>query len=199
MRAAVLVSGSGTNLQALLDAREDLGVELCLVVSNRDDAFALRRAESAGIEAVCLSHKGFARRADFDGALRDLLLARGVSLVILAGFMRVLGETFLDAFPDRVINVHPALLPAFPGLDAQAQAIAFGAKVSGCTVHFVDAGVDTGPVIAQTAVPVLDDDTVDSLRARILTEEHRLLPAVVRDLAAGRVRREGRRVYRATG
>jgi phosphoribosylglycinamide formyltransferase-1 len=194
VRAAVLVSGGGTNLQALLDARDDLGAELCVVVSNRADAFALERARRAGVEAMCLSHKDFATREGFDGALRDALLARGVELVVLAGFMRVLTPVFLDAFPDRVINVHPALLPAFPGVDAQAQALAYGAKVTGCTVHLVDAGVDTGPILAQAAVPVRDDDTVETLRARILAEEHRLLPAAVRDVAAGRVTREGRRV-----
>ena len=126
MRAAVLVSGGGTNLQALIDARDDLGAELRVVVSNRADAFALERARRAGIEAVCLSHKDFATREDFDRSLRDALLARGVELVVLAGFMRVLTPVFLDAFPDRVINVHPALLPAFPGVDAQAQALAYG-------------------------------------------------------------------------
>lgn len=193
MRAAVLVSGGGTNLQALLDARDDLGAELRVVVSNRADAFALERARRAGVEAMCLSHKDFATREDFDRALRDALLARGVELVVLAGFMRVLTSVFLDAFPDRVINVHPALLPAFPGVDAQAQALAHGVKVTGCTVHLVDAGVDTGPILAQAAVPVRDDDTVETLRARILVEEHRLLPAAVRDVAAGRVTREGRR------
>ena len=193
MRAAVLVSGGGTNLQALLDARDDLGAELRVVVSNRADAFALERARRAGVEAMCLSHKDFATREDFDRALRDALLARGVELVVLAGFMRVLTAVFLDAFPDRVINVHPALLPAFPGVDAQAQALAHGVKVTGCTVHLVDAGVDTGPILAQAAVPVRDDDTVETLRARILVEEHRLLPAAVRDVAAGRVTREGRR------
>ncbi len=193
MRAAVLVSGGGTNLQALLDARDDLGAELRVVVSNRADAFALERARRAGVEAMCLSHKDFATREDFDRALRDALLARGVELVVLAGFMRVLTPVFLDAFPDRVINVHPALLPAFPGVDAQAQALAHGVKVTGCTVHLVDAGVDTGPILAQAAVPVRDDDTVETLRARILAEEHRLLPAAVRDVAAGRVTREGRR------
>jgi phosphoribosylglycinamide formyltransferase-1 len=193
VRAAVLVSGGGTNLQALLDARDDLGAELRVVVSNRADAFALERARRAGVEAMCLSHKDFATREDFDRALRDALLARGVELVVLAGFMRVLTPVFLDAFPDRVINVHPALLPAFPGVDAQAQALAHGVKVTGCTVHLVDAGVDTGPILAQAAVPVRDDDTVETLRARILAEEHRLLPAAVRDVAAGRVTREGRR------
>jgi phosphoribosylglycinamide formyltransferase-1 len=193
VRAAVLVSGGGTNLQALLDARDDLGAELRVVVSNRADAFALERARRAGVEAMCLSHKDFATREDFDRALRDALLARGVELVVLAGFMRVLTPVFLDAFPDRVINVHPALLPAFPGVDAQAQALAHGVKVTGCTVHLVDAGVDTGPILAQAAVPVRDDDTVETLRARILVEEHRLLPAAVRDVAAGRVTREGRR------
>lgn len=196
MRVAVLVSGSGTNLQALIDARDELGAELSLVLSNREDALALGRASRAGIPSICLSHKAFAHRVDFDRALRDALVDRGVDLVVLAGFMRVLGEEFLAAFPDRVINVHPSLLPAFPGLDAQAQALAYGAKVSGCTVHFVDGGVDTGPIIAQSAVEVLEGDTVETLRSRILTREHALLPAVVRDLAAGRIHRSGRVVTR---
>ena len=196
MRVAVLVSGSGTNLQALLDARADLGAEIVVVISNKPEAYALARARSAGIATDCLSHKGFADRASFDAALRDRVLAHGADLVVLAGFMRVLTPVFLDAFPDRVVNIHPSLLPSFPGVDAQAQALAYGVKVTGCTVHFVDAGTDTGPIIAQAAVPVRDDDTVETLRARVLSEEHRLLPAVVRDLAAGRVRREGRRVTR---
>lgn len=196
MRVAVLVSGSGTNLQALLDARADLGAEIVAVISNKPEAYALARARSAGIATECLSHKGFADRASFDAALRDRVLAHGADLVVLAGFMRVLTPVFLDAFPDRVVNIHPSLLPSFPGVDAQAQALAYGVKVTGCTVHFVDAGTDTGPIIAQAAVPVRDDDTVETLRARVLSEEHRLLPAVVRDLAAGRVRREGRRVTR---
>lgn len=194
MRVAVLVSGSGTNLQALIDARNDLGATLAVVVSNRADAPALERARAANLDAISLPHKDFDTRAAFDRALRELLQARGIELVVLAGFMRVLTAEFLDAFVDRVINVHPALLPAFPGIDAQRQALDYGVKVSGCTVHFVDAGVDTGPIIAQAVVPVLDDDDLPKLRARILAEEHRLLPRVVRDLAAGRVRREGRKV-----
>lgn len=196
MRVAVLVSGGGTNLQALLDARADLGAELVAVISNKPDAFALQRARAAGVACECLSHKDFVDRASFDAALRDRVRAHGAELVVLAGFMRVLTPVFLDAFPDRVVNIHPSLLPSFPGVDAQAQALAYGVKVTGCTVHFVDAGTDTGPIIAQSAVPVRDDDTVETLRARVLVEEHRLLPAVVRDFAAGRVRREGRRVTR---
>jgi phosphoribosylglycinamide formyltransferase-1 len=195
VRVAVLVSGGGTNLQALIDARADLGAELALVVSNHGDAFALTRAARAGVATEVLSHR-FVTRETFDTALRDLLLARSIDLVVLAGFMRLLTPTFLDAFPDRVVNVHPSLLPAFPGVDAQAQALAYGVRFTGCTVHFVDAGTDTGPIIAQAVVPVRDDDDVERLRARILAEEHRLLPAVVRDLAAGRVRRDGRRVFR---
>lgn len=198
MRIAVLVSGGGTNLQALLEA-PDLGAEIVLVLSNRPEALALERARRAGVPTEVLSHRDFATRADFDAALCARLRFHRVELVVLAGFMRVLTTSLLEAFPDRVVNVHPALLPAFPGLDAQAQALAHGVKVSGCTVHFVDAGVDTGAIIAQAAVPVHDDDTVETLRARILLEEHRLLPAVVRDLAAGRVRREGRRVTRRAG
>ena len=194
MRVAVLVSGSGTNLQALLDARADLGAEIVVVISNKPEAYALARARSAGIATDCLSHKGFADRASFDAALRDRVLAHGADLVVLAGFMRVLTPVFLDAFPDRVVNIHPSLLPSFPGVDAQAQALAYGVKVTGCTVHFVDAGTDTGPIIAQAAVPVRDDDTVESLRARVLVEEHRLLPAAVGWFCEGRLVIDGTRV-----
>ncbi|MEZ4405757.1 MAG: phosphoribosylglycinamide formyltransferase [Polyangiales bacterium] len=197
-RVAVLVSGSGTNLQALLDAqgRGELGADIALVISNRPGVKALERAAAAGVTHAVIEHKSYASREDFDAALRDRVRASGATLVVLAGFMRVLTRVFLDAFPDAVLNVHPALLPSFPGVDAQAQALAYGVKLTGCTVHLVDAGVDTGPIVSQSAVEVRDDDTVDTLRARVLAEEHRLLPAAVRDLAAGRLRREGRRVVR---
>jgi phosphoribosylglycinamide formyltransferase-1 len=196
MRTAVLVSGSGTNLQALLDARAAgmLAADIVLVVSNKPGVAALDRAASQGVPTEVISHRDFAAREDFDAALVAALRARAVELVVLAGFMRVLTPVFLDAFPGRVINVHPALLPSFPGIDAQAQALAYGVRVTGATVHFVDAGIDTGPIIAQAPVPVLDDDTVDTLRARILREEHRLLVSAVHAVALGRVRVEGRRV-----
>lgn len=196
MRAAVLVSGSGTNLQALLDAQSagTLGATVRVVVSNKPGVRALARAEAAGVEAVVVPHGDFASRAEFERALADALASRGVELVVLAGFMRILTGEFLGRFAGRVVNIHPSLLPAFPGVDAQGQSLAWGVKYTGCTVHFVDAGTDTGPIIAQAVVPVLDDDTVDALRARVLVEEHRLLPSVVRALAEGRVSVHGRRV-----
>lgn len=197
MRVGVLASGSGTNLQALIDSYRQGALapaELVVVGVNVPGCFALDRARKAGIETFTLSHKLFAERADFEGALVAELRTRNVELVVLAGFMRVLTPAFLDAFPNRVINIHPALLPAFPGTHGQKQALDHGVKIAGCTVHFVDTGTDTGPIIAQAAVPVLPDDDEDSLRQRILAEEHRLLPAVVRAMAGGRISVEGRKV-----
>ncbi|MBK6530003.1 MAG: phosphoribosylglycinamide formyltransferase [Deltaproteobacteria bacterium] len=199
MRVVVLVSGGGTNLQSLLDAgwTGALGAaEIVGVISNKPGVRALERAATAGVAARVVDHRGFAERAAFDSALKAEVQSLGADLVVLAGFMRVLTETFLAGFEDRVINIHPSLLPAFPGVKAQAQALHHGVKIAGCTVHFVDAGLDSGAIISQAAVPVLDDDTEESLQARILAEEHRLLPAAVADLAAGRLRREGRRVHR---
>jgi phosphoribosylglycinamide formyltransferase-1 len=202
MKTGVLASGGGTNLQSLIDQWRKGALapaELAVVGANVAGAQALERAAQAGIRTFVLSHKAFATREDFDRALAGELRGRGIELVVLAGFMRVLSPAFLDAFPNRVVNIHPALLPSFPGVHAQKQAFDYGVKVSGCTVHFVDAGTDTGPIIAQTAVPVLDGDDEESLRLRILAEEHRLLPAVVRAVAAGRVTIEGRRVRVAGG
>jgi len=199
MRVVVLVSGGGTNLQSLLDAgwTGALGAaEIVGVISNKPGVRALERAAAAGVAARVVDHRGFAERAAFDSALKAEVQSLGADLVVLAGFMRVLTETFLAGFEDRVINIHPSLLPAFTGVKAQAQALHHGVKITGCTVHFVDAGLDSGAIISQAAVPVLDDDTEESLQARILAEEHRLLPAAVADLAAGRLRREGRRVHR---
>jgi phosphoribosylglycinamide formyltransferase 1 len=197
VKTAVLASGGGTNLQSLIDHGRQgtlAPAELAVVGVNVPGCQALSRAEQAGIPTFVLSHKAFASREAFDRALVAELEGRGIELVVLAGFMRVLTPAFLDAFPNRVVNIHPALLPAFPGTHAQKQALDYGAKLSGCTVHFVDAGTDTGPIIAQAAVPVLPDDDEDSLRQRILAEEHRLLPAVVSAVAAGRVTVDGRRV-----
>lgn len=196
MRVGVLVSGSGTNLQALLDAQADgsLMATVAVVLSNKPDVAALGRAAAHEVPTAVISHKDFATREAFDGALVAALRAHGVELVVLAGFMRLVTRVLLDAFPERVLNVHPSLLPAFPGVDAQAQALAYGAKLTGCTVHFVDAGMDTGPIVAQTAVAVLDDDTVDALKARVLREEHRLLVSAVNAVATGRARVVGRRV-----
>jgi phosphoribosylglycinamide formyltransferase-1 len=194
-KLGVLVSGRGSNLQALLDEarRGLLGGEIAVVVSNVEDALALERARRAGIPAVFRDHRG-KKREDFDTEIVDILRAHHVDVVCLAGFMRRLSPVFLRAFPGRVVNVHPALLPAFPGLDAQRQAWEHGAKVSGATVHLVDEGVDTGPILAQEAVPVLSGDTVETLTARILEAEHRLYPRAVRLLLEGRCRLEGRRV-----
>lgn len=197
MNVGVLASGSGTNLQALIDAAaaNELGpARLAVVGVNVPACGALERAQRAGIEHFVLDHKTFASREGFDHELVSALRGRGVELVVLAGFMRLLTPAFLAAFPQRVVNIHPALLPAFPGTHAQNQAFVHGVKFTGCTVHFVDGGTDTGPIIAQAVVPVLPTDDEQSLRARILAEEHRLFPAVVRAIAEGRVKVEGRHV-----
>jgi phosphoribosylglycinamide formyltransferase-1 len=192
----VLCSGRGSNLGALLTAIADgrLDARVRVVISNRPDVAALERARQAGVPAVVIDHRAFAERPAFDGALVASLREHGVELVVLAGFMRLLTPVFFDAFAGRVVNIHPSLLPSFPGVNAQQQALLHGVKVTGCTVHFVDLGTDTGPIIAQAAVPVLDGDDEDALAARILAEEHRLLPAALQLLAEGRVAVEGRRV-----
>jgi phosphoribosylglycinamide formyltransferase-1 len=189
----VLVSGSGTNLQAVLDAiaAGSLDARVAIVVSNVDGAHALERARAAGVETAVLEHAKYADRAAFDRALLELLRARGVEVVVLAGFMRLLTTWFLDAFPMRIVNVHPALLPAFPGVHSQRQALEHGVRIAGCTVHFVDAGTDTGPIIAQAAVAVREGDDEESLRLRILAREHELLPRVLQWIAEGRVSVEG--------
>ncbi|MEZ4401959.1 MAG: phosphoribosylglycinamide formyltransferase [Kofleriaceae bacterium] len=190
MKIGVLVSGRGTNLGALL-AAEHAGrlapATVAVVISNRPGAPALERAVAAGKPAVTIDHRRFADRGSFEQALLDQLALHAVDAVVLAGFMRVLTPRFLAAYPRRVVNTHPALCPAFPGVDAPAQALAHGVKLTGVTVHFVDAGVDTGPIIAQRAVPVRPDDDAATLHARIQVEEHQLLPAVVQALAAGRL------------
>jgi phosphoribosylglycinamide formyltransferase-1 len=197
VNVGVLVSGSGTNLQAILDAqaRGELGgARVVVVVSNVEGVRALERARAAGVATEVLPHKGYPSRQAFDDALVATLRRHGVELVALAGFMRLLTPAFLQAFHERVLNIHPALLPAFPGVHSQQQALDYGARVSGCTVHFVDEGCDTGPIIAQAAVPVLDGDDAAALTARILVEEHRLYPAAIRAVADGRVQVAGRRV-----
>jgi phosphoribosylglycinamide formyltransferase-1 len=189
VKLGILVSGSGTNLQAILDAVKagTIDAEVGLVISNQAGVKAIERAESAGVPVRVISHRDYPDRAAFDGALVTALREAGVTYVVLAGFMRVLTPVFLNAFPWRVVNIHPALLPAFPGVHAQRQALAYGVKIAGCTVHFVDAGTDTGPIIAQAAVPVRDDDTEETLVARILREEHHLLVAAVAAIAQGEV------------
>ena len=193
---AVLISGRGSNLLAIIDAirEQRLRARIDVVISNRADAAGLDHARAAGIPVKVMPHRAHASRDDYDAALCAELAARQVSLVCLAGFMRRLGPVFCAAFPCRILNIHPSLLPAFPGVDAQRQALAHGVKVSGVTVHFVTASLDDGPIVAQTAVPVLDDDTVESLSARILGEEHALYPAAIARVLAGGWRLEGRRV-----
>jgi phosphoribosylglycinamide formyltransferase-1 len=189
LNLGVLVSGNGTNLQAILDAvaRGALDARVRCVVSNKSDAPALERAQRAGVPALSISHKAFATREAFDDAVLASLREHGVEWVVLAGFMRVLTPSFLRAWGGRVLNVHPALLPSFPGVNALGQALAHGVKVTGCTVHFVDEGVDSGPIIAQRAVPVLDGDDEATLGARVHEAEHELLVSVLGDVAAGRV------------
>ncbi len=185
----VLVSGNGTNLQAILDACQDgsLAATVCCVISNRTDAMALERASRASVPALAIRHQTFESREAFDRALIAALREHGVEWVILAGFMRVLTVELLRAFPGRVVNVHPSLLPAFKGRDAQRQALEHGVKVTGCTVHFVDEGVDSGPIIAQRAVEVQPNDDLSTLSERIHEAEHEVLVSVLRDIASGRV------------
>jgi len=194
--AGVLVSGSGTNLQAFIDriAAGRLDCVIRLVLSNRPEVQALRRAETAGIPTRVIEHRGFAQREAFETALIESLRAAGVELVLLAGFDRLVTRTLLAAFPMRIMNIHPALLPAFPGLHGQRQALEHGVKLAGATVHFVDEETDHGPIIVQGAVPVLPDDSEESLRARIQQVEHEIYPLAVQLFAEGRLVVEGRRV-----
>jgi phosphoribosylglycinamide formyltransferase-1 len=189
LKLGVLVSGRGSNLQAILDAVRTgaLDAEIQVVVSNQSGAPALERAEKAGVPTRVIAHREYADRATFDRALVAVLKEADVSLVVLAGFMRILGAEFLDAFPQRTINIHPALLPAFPGAHAQRDSLSGGVKLAGCTVHFVDAHTDSGPIIAQAVVPVLEDDTEATLSSRILEQEHRLLVAVLSAMAKGEI------------
>ncbi len=192
----VLVSGRGTNLQAIIDAIEDgrLKASIRIVISNNPEAYAIERAKRHGIPVEVVPDSGFQTREEYDRRLVDILRERGVELVVLAGFMRILSPFFVRSFPLRIMNIHPALLPSFPGLKVQRKAIEYGVKFSGCTVHFVDEGVDTGPIIIQAVVPVYDDDTEESLTARILKEEHRIYPQAIQLFAEGRLKVEGRRV-----
>jgi len=186
-RIAVLISGRGSNLQALIDAvaAKALDATIAVVISNRAGAAGLERAHAAGIPAVTLPHRDYASREAFEAALVEALRAHDVALVCLAGFMRVLGPTFLAAFAGRTVNVHPSLLPSFPGVDAQRQALEHGVKVAGATVHIVTGELDGGPIVAQGVVSVLDDDTADTLSARILEVEHRIYPEAVAAILDG--------------
>ena len=194
-KLGVLVSGRGSNLQAILDAarRNALSARVAVVISNKADAPALDRARAQGVETLFLDPRQYAGREAYDRALAEALRARKVDLVCLAGFMRILSPEFIRAFPGRIINIHPSLLPAFPGLHAQRQALEHGVRITGCTVHFVDETVDTGPILLQAAVPVEEDDDEERLAARILEQEHRIYPEAIQLIADQRVRIEGRR------
>jgi phosphoribosylglycinamide formyltransferase-1 len=193
---AVLISGSGSNLQAIIDASEkgEIPCRVGIVISNKADAYGLARARKHGIPTEVVDHKRFASREEFDARLVEVIRGIGADLVCLAGFMRILTPVIIRAFPNRILNIHPALLPSFPGTHGPGQALAYGVRFSGCTVHFLDEGVDTGPIIVQAIVPVYDDDTEDTLAARILVQEHRIYPMAIRLFFSGRLAFEGRKV-----
>jgi phosphoribosylglycinamide formyltransferase 1 len=197
-RLGVLISGRGSNLQSIIQAISQgrLNAQIAIVVSNRHDAAGLKRASEAGIETMCLAPRDYTGRDAYDRALASTLDARGVDVVCLAGFMRLVGAPLLAAFPNRMLNIHPSLLPAFPGLDAQRQALEYGVRVTGATVHLVTSELDGGPIVLQSAVPVLDDDTVETLSSRILVEEHRIYPEAIQMLLDSEWSVDGRRFVR---
>ncbi|MGE5700214.1 MAG: phosphoribosylglycinamide formyltransferase [Deltaproteobacteria bacterium] len=194
---AVLVSGSGSNLQAIIDAseKEEIPCRVGIVISNKADAYGLVRARNHGIPTEVVSHRDFSGREEFDRRLVEIIRRSGAELVCLAGFMRVLTPVFVRAFPNRILNIHPALLPSFPGTHGPKQALEYGVRFSGCTVHFLDEGVDTGPIIVQAVVPVYDGDTEEKLAARILVQEHRIYPMAIRLFFQGKLEVAGRRVF----
>ena len=196
LKLGVLISGSGSNLQSIIDHIEkgSLNAIINIVISNNSDAYGITRAKKHGLPNLILKHDDFKTREDFDLELIRALKNSNVELVVLAGFMRILAPAFLRAFPQGIINIHPALLPAFPGTHVQKKALDYGVKFSGCTVHFVDEGVDTGPIIIQSVIPVLDDDTEETLAARILKEEHRIYPQAIQFYADGKIEIDGRKV-----
>jgi phosphoribosylglycinamide formyltransferase-1 len=200
LRVAVLASGRGSNLQAIIDAMEagTVQAKIVAVISNKKDAPALERAHRQGLSTLFVDPKPYANRPDsreaYDLALLDVLRRHNVELVLLAGYMKIVTTVLVEAFTNRMMNIHPSLLPSFPGLDVQKKAIEWGCKLAGCTVHFVTEGVDEGPIILQAAVPILDNDTSDTLAARILDQEHKIYPRAVQLFAEGRLRVEGRRV-----
>jgi phosphoribosylglycinamide formyltransferase-1 len=197
LRLGVLVSGRGSNLQAIIDASKkgEIPAEVMVVISDQPGAFALERARANNIPAIYISFQDFPNKEKYEEKVAAVLKQYMVELVCLAGYMRVLGVKMLEAFPNRIMNIHPALLPAFPGLHAQARAWEYGVRFSGCTVHFVDEGVDTGPIILQAVVPVLAEDTAETLAARILEQEHKIYPAAIRLFAQNRLHIQGRKVY----
>ncbi|MBP1718497.1 MAG: phosphoribosylglycinamide formyltransferase [Deltaproteobacteria bacterium] len=195
VKLGVLVSGSGSNLQAIIDNIEGgrLEARIQIIISNLPEAYALERARKHGIPFLVLPHKGL-KREEFDQRLVEVLRAHNVELVILAGFMRIITPVLLRAFPMKVMNIHPALLPAFPGTHVWQAEVDYGVKFAGCTVHFVDEGTDTGPIILQAVVPVYDEDTADTLNARILKQEHKIYSQAIQLYAAGKIKIQGRRV-----
>ena len=197
-RLGVLISGRGSNLQSLIDAIAEgrLDATIAVVISNTPDAFGLERARAAGIESLVVSHRGWSSRDEYDRALVRELQSRQVGLVCLAGFMRIVGSSLIDAYPNAILNIHPALLPSFTGVNAQRQAIDHGVKISGVTVHFVTGDLDEGPIIVQRAVPVLDDDTDATLGRRILEQEHQAYPEAVGIVLDGSWKVDGRRFVR---
>ncbi len=196
-KIGVVVSGRGSNLQSIIDhiAEGKLNIEIAVVVSDHKEAFALERAAKAGIPTAVVERKGCKDKAEFEDRIDAALREAGAEVVVLAGFMRILTGHFISRWEHKIINIHPALLPSFKGLDAQGQAVDYGVKVAGCTVHFVDEGTDTGPIILQKVVPVLDDDTEETLAARILKEEHKALPEAIQLWADGKLTIKGRKVY----
>ena len=193
----VLASGRGTNLQAIIEAIKEGRIEgkIGIVISDNRDAFALKRAKQNNIETEYINFKSFKNREDYDKKIIEYLKEKDVDLVVLAGYMRILSSHFIKMYKNRIMNIHPALLPSFPGLHAQKQAVEHGAKISGCTVHFVDEGVDSGPIILQKAVEVSDDDTEESLAERILKEEHQIYPQAIQLFSEDRLAIKGRRVF----
>lgn len=196
LRLGVIASGRGSNLQAIID-KCDAGVvsaEVGVVISDRENAFALERARNRGIPAVYINPKGFETKEDYEGAIVQSLKENRVELVVLAGYMRLVGKVLLGSYPNKIMNIHPALLPSFPGAHGQKDAVDYGVRFSGCTVHFVDEGMDTGPIILQAVVPVMQDDTEETLAARILEQEHKIYPEAVQLYAEGRLNVQGRKV-----
>ena len=196
-KIGVLCSGRGSNLASIIEAieRGEIRAEIAVVIADKADAYALERAREKGIPAVAVVYRDYAERADFERALLAELHAHGVTLVVLAGFMRILSPVFVHAYTGRILNIHPALLPSFPGAHAHRDVLAYGVKVSGCTVHFVDEGMDSGPIILQASVPVQEGDTEETLAARVLAQEHRIFPEAIKLYVEGRLRTDGRKVH----
>ena len=196
-KLGIICSGRGSNLASIIEAieRGEIPAEIAVVIADKRDAYALERARTKGIPAVAVVYRDYPERADFERAMLDELHAHDVTLVVLAGFMRILSPVFVHAYTGRILNIHPALLPSFPGAHAHRDALAYGVKVSGCTVHFVDEGMDSGPIILQASVPVMEDDTEETLAARVLEQEHRIFPEAIKLYVEDRLRTDGRRVH----